>query len=157
MENIQTIILDIMDNHPYEYIYAKQYDSGRVIHFYIKDNGKYFDISGITAYFQLKISDNEYVQTACNNYNNEYFYITLLNSATINSGSFNFQLELRQGNSIFKTIDGKMRVEKTVVSTDDIISEKYPDIVVLLDENGKIPSGQIDIITHEQIDKLFLD
>ena len=46
MDNIQKLSIDIMDNHIYEVIYAKQYDEGRTIIFNILENGKPFDISG---------------------------------------------------------------------------------------------------------------
>ena len=150
MENIQNVFLDIMNTCLYEPIYSKQYDSGRKVHFYINDNGNRIENSDIQVYFQMKISENKYVQAICTK-EEDYFVLSMNNSLTMNCGLFNFQLELRsQDNKIIRTITGNLIIKESIIKPDDIITEKYPDVVVLLDSNGKVPNNQLYEATLDQ-------
>lgn len=146
MENIQNLSMDIMDNHIYEVIYAKQYDEGRTIIFNILENGKSFDISGYKAIFQMKKPDGTVI---INDYDvtNGKIAISLTNQMTICAGNkipFQIQLiknieDLNEKPSILTTVTGYIKVDKSVVQPDDAVSsDEFNALTHALIEVNKI-------------------
>lgn len=146
MDNIQNLSMDIMDNHIYEVIYAKQYDEGRIIIFNILENGKPFDISGYKAIFQMKKPDGTVI---INDYDvtDGKIAISLTNQMTICAGNkIPFQIQLikniedaNEKPIILTTVTGYIKVDKSVVQPDDAISSnEFHALTHALTEINKI-------------------
>lgn len=146
MDNIQNLSMDIMDNHIYEVIYAKQYDEGRTIIFNILENGKAFDISGYKAIFQMKKPDGTVI---INDYDvtDGKIAISLTNQMTICSGNkIPFQIQLikniedaNEKPIILTTVTGYIKVDKSVVQPDDAVSsDEFNALTHALTEVNKI-------------------
>lgn len=146
MDNIQNLSMDIMDNHIYEVIYAKQYDEGRTIIFNILENGKSFDISGYKAIFQMKKPDGTVI---INDYDvtDGKIAISLTNQMTICAGNkIPFQIQLikniEDANKkpiILTTVTGYIKVDKSVVQPEDAVSSnEFNALTHALTEVNKI-------------------
>lgn len=146
MDNIQNLSMDIMDNHIYEVIYAKQYDEGRTIIFNILENGKPFDISGYKAIFQMKKPDGTVI---INDYDvtDGKIAISLTNQMTICAGNkIPFQIQLikniedaNEKPIILTTVTGYIKVDKSVVQPDDTVSSnEFNALTHALTEVNKI-------------------
>lgn len=146
MDNIQNLSMDIMDNHIYEVIYAKQYDEGRTIIFNILENGKPFDIIGYKAIFQMKKPDGTVI---INDYDvtDGKIAISLTNQMTICAGNkIPFQIQLikniedaNEKPIILTTVTGYIKVDESVVQPDDAVSSnEFNALTHALTEVNKI-------------------
>ncbi|MBD5096983.1 MAG: BppU family phage baseplate upper protein [Lachnospiraceae bacterium] len=156
MNNIQNLSMDIMDNHMYEVIYAKQYDEGRTIIFNILENGRPFDISGYKAIFQMKKPDGTVI---INDYDvtNGEIAISLTNQMTICAGNkipFQIQLiknieDLNEKPIILTTVTGYIKVDKSVVQPDDAVSSnEFNALTHALTEVNKL---HVEITNAEKV------
>lgn len=135
---IQEIYIDLLDNHVYESIFNKQYDSGRIVHFYLTDGGEKLDVSATSILFETKLPNGKVVQTHCTQ-KGEFYELIIENVITqYASNRIPYQIKIIQNNAVIRSITGNIKVEDSVIAPEDIIETNYPNIVVTLNSDGKI-------------------
>jgi len=143
MQNLQKIVLDILNNKVYDYIYTKQYDVGRQIQFQITENGTPLTLDGYTIIFTLKKADGTVIIENDESDNitvdTDYITLTLSDEMTVTAGKLPYQLSIVDGEVIVSTVTGHIICEKAVVQNDDVKSSSggnlIEDLMELYDNN----------------------
>ena len=135
--NIQEISLDIVDNKTYDYLYAKQYDKGRELIFYIKENGQPVDLTGVSATFQMKKTDGTLIINSCN-VSEDAVSITVTEQMTACHGKMPFQIVLIENDVVITIITGYLKIDESVVQPTDVESSDEFNIIteVLIEINN---------------------
>lgn len=121
MENIQYLSLDIMNNHVYEYAYAKQYDEGRILIFTVTENGYPYNLDDVSATFQMKKPDDTIILDSGIIEDNK-IKINVTRQMTALQGKVPYQIQLLQGETIITTVTGFLKVGESVIDPDDVVS-----------------------------------
>lgn len=127
-KNTQELYLDIQDNKTYEQLYAKQYCAGSEIIFHITKNGKPFDVSDMTAAFQMKKTDQTVILNSCTVEGNTVS-IRITEQMTACYGKAPFQITLTKDETVITTITGIMKIDESVVHPEDIESSDEFNII----------------------------
>lgn len=122
MKNIQNLSVDIMDNHIYETAYAKQFDSGRELHFTVTENGQTCDLTGIKADFQMKKPDGTIILRPCLIEDGKIIVTLDKNSTACCGNRIPFQLQLTNAERVITTATGHIKIDESVVRMEDIES-----------------------------------
>lgn len=139
---IQEISMDLLNNKLYEYIYAKQYDAGRLIKIWITADNQDFDLEDCYVTFMLKKPDGTFIiQGLETTLEDGKFYaiLNITNQMTIYPGKIPFQIvvshtdftidDTPEANIHFddsksiSTVTGYILVEESVVKEDDVASQ----------------------------------
>ena len=139
---IQEISIDLLNNKLYEYIYAKQYDAGRLIKIWITADNEDFDLVNCFITFLLKKPDGTFIMERLDKtLEDGKYYVTLniTNQMTIYPGKIPFQIVVSETDftldpednyrihfdesKSLSTVTGYILVEESVVKDDDVESE----------------------------------
>ena len=135
MESIQNISMDIMDNHLYEPVYSKQYDTMRVLSITITSDGNPVDLTGCNASFQMKKSDDTVILKKCTITDN-IVTVNLDRNITVFYGNrLPFQIQIVNADAeVISTTTGYLNIEKSAVQAEDVESSSdfstFVDILV---------------------------
>ena len=144
MENIQNINIDIVNHKVYEYIYAKQWDEGRIIVFTITDNTQAID-PGNFVMFQMKKPDGHVILYACPIEDGKAKVI-MSRQMSACAGKIPYQLNIYSSaqpipepgepvdpsaysGGLISTVTGYMIVEESVVQPEDVESSDEFNVV----------------------------
>lgn len=135
MESIQNISMDIMDNHLYEPVYSKQYDTMRVLSITITSDCNPVDLTGCNASFQMKKSDDTVILKKCTITDN-IVTVNLDRNITVFYGNrLPFQIQIVNADAeVISTTTGYLNIEKSAVQAEDVESSSdfstFVDILV---------------------------
>lgn len=111
MENIQYITLDILNNKSYDYVYTKQYDTGRQVIFSFTKDSSPLDISGVSAVFYMRKPNDEYISITDSDdemiiNNDNTITLVLSDRITDQAGKLPYQITFVDGTKKISTITG---------------------------------------------------
>lgn len=133
MENIQNITLDILNNKIFDYIYTKQNDVNREVHFYITEGGQRIEnLDQYTIVFALRKPDGNLICDGSRDeitVENDYVKLLLTDQMTVLPGRLPYELTLKKDDVIVTTVTGKMLVEECIVHEGDIISSSGGSVI----------------------------
>lgn len=129
MTDIQEITLDIHNHKTYEQLYQKQFNTGTTLKFNITRDGVPYDISGISALFQMKKPDGTIVIDTCQVSGNT-ISITVTEQMTSAPGNALFQITMKQGDVVISTITAKMRIDEGAVNPNDPESKSEFNFII---------------------------
>lgn len=162
MQNLQKIVLDILNNKVYDYIYTKQYDVGRQIQFQITENGTPLTLDGYTIIFTLKKADGTVIIENDESDNitvdTNYVTLTLSDQMTVTAGKLPYQLTISNNGVVISTVTGYMICDKAVVQNDDVHSENGGNVGSIIEElanlyrNNVFEAQMITLLTSEWVD-----
>lgn len=154
MENIQNINIDIMNNKIYEYIYAKQWDEGRIVVFNVTDDNQSVNVGNFVM-FEMKKPDGHVVLYSCPIEDGKAKVILSM-QMTACAGKIPYQLNIyseaqpvpnpgdpvdptAQSGDLISTVTGYMIVEESVVQPEDVeSSDEFNNLVEFAEDLGHI-------------------
>lgn len=182
MDNIQNINIDIVNHKVYEYIYAKQWDEGRIIVFTITDNTQAID-PGNYVMFQMKKPDGHVVLYSCPIEDGKAKVVMSM-QMTACAGKIPYQLNIyseaqpvpnpgdpvdptARSGDLISTVTGYMIVEESVVQPEDVESESEFNVIsemaqelgevadILANSGEAIIQAAQDSFTYSNISKSY--
>lgn len=144
MENIQNINIDIMNNKIYEYIYAKQWDEGRIVVFNVTDDNQSVNVGNFVM-FEMKKPDGHVVLYSCPIEDGKAKVILSM-QMTACAGKIPYQLNIyseaqpvpnpgdpvnptARSGDLISTVTGYMIVEESVVQPEDVESSDEFNVI----------------------------
>ena len=124
MEDVQNISLDFLNIKRNQYIKTKQYDVGREIVFCITNEGREFDLTGLTATFSIRnrygniVLDSTEADELTVNTTDNRIHLILTEELTAHYGKLPYQISLRDGDTVVSTVTGFMMVAESVRNVD---------------------------------------
>ena len=109
MRNTQSVTVDIMDSHIYEYLTVAQYDAETIFQISITRYGEPYSVPNMGAMFTMKKPDGHIIVNGCTVSGNK----VLVNSTyqmTVLSGKIPFQIVLFSDNDMISSITGSIIV-----------------------------------------------
>lgn len=143
MNSVQHVVLDILNNKVYQYIYTKQYDIGRQVEISVTEDEKPFDLSGVDCVFEMKKSDGSYSFHPVSVIQNKVTF-TIDKYMTALAGKFPYQLSFLQNDDIISTVTGYILVEPSVVQIGDIESTSDDNIFDGYDPYSNVNDVKVD-------------
>lgn len=182
MENIQNINIDIMNNKIYEYIYAKQWDEGRIVVFNVTDDNQSVNVGNFVM-FEMKKPDGHVVLYSCPIEDGKAKVILSM-QMTACAGKIPYQLNIyseaqpvpnpgdpvdptAQSGDLISTVTGYMIVEESVVQPEDVESSDEFNVVsdmaqtlgevadILANDGAAIIQAAQDSFEYSEISKSY--
>lgn len=149
-----------MNNKSSDYIYTKQYDTGRTVVFRITKNGEQMNLSGLTSIFCLKKPDGNFILRSSVDdelvMTNDTITLELTDQITVLSGKLPYQITLCQNDKEVSTVTGYLMCDRAAIQRDDIESVSdgslLEDLSVVADaiRDGSVFSGDHVSVTQVQ-------
>lgn len=128
MDNIQIVNLDILNNKTYEYIYTKQFDTGRTVIFNIKENSAIKDINGTECLFTMAKPDGYAVIKTLPITDNQATLV-LDTDCTSEIGKLSYQLSFLSEGKVISTVTGIIVCEKAPVNNEMVTSPHSRNLI----------------------------
>ena len=112
---MQIITLDILDNQTYDKVYVKQYSKGFSVNVKITKGRNPFNLSGYTATFEMKKSNEDTIRKPCLITNN-IISLEVDKDMTDVNGKAEFQIVLTKGNIKITTVTAIMKIERFAIN-----------------------------------------
>lgn len=128
MNYVQRLPVDIRHINTFEQLYTKQYDKGYPLVFEVYKDRIPFDLSGVTASFQLSKPDGNIILTE-GIVSGNTVTVMLTEQMTAAYGKCEFQIVLSENEQSITTITGVMKVDPSVVRDDAIQSDSALSLI----------------------------
>lgn len=121
MQSTQSVTVDIMDSHIYEYLTVAQYDAETIFKISITKYGEPYSIDNMGAMFTMKKPDGHILVNACTVSGNKVF-VNSTYQMTVLNGKIPFQIVLFSDNDMISSITGSLIVVKSDNNSSDGVS-----------------------------------
>lgn len=152
MENIQSITLDVMNNHNYDTLFANQYDIGRQFRIGVTKDNEPVDLTGLEITFILGKPDGTKVVNNCTVEDN-VAVVDITEQMTTCPGKLPYQLCLYEDDDmIIYTIKGYLLVESAAVGNDAIDSHDESSLL-----NQVVANRELAEVAAREADASYTD